>query len=117
MRLPSAYRGWWADRPIWRRLQRRASLSTVQAIWRREATAGGNMHLGIREPAMGSILNGLALSKIRSYGSGFLIFSDYMRQPIRLSALMEIPVTYIFTHDSIGVGEDGPTHQPVEHLI
>ena len=78
---------------------------------------GRNMHFGIREHAMGSILNGLALSKIRSYGSGFLIFSDYMRQPIRLSALMEIPVTYIFTHDSIGVGEDGPTHQPVEHLI
>ncbi|HYL76169.1 MAG TPA: transketolase [Bryobacteraceae bacterium] len=78
---------------------------------------GRNMHFGIREHAMGSILNGLALSKARAYGSGFLIFSDYMRQPIRLSALMEIPVTYIFTHDSIGVGEDGPTHQPVEQLI
>jgi transketolase len=78
---------------------------------------GRNMHFGIREHAMGSILNGLTLSKARAYGSGFLIFSDYMRQPIRLSALMEIPVTYIFTHDSIGVGEDGPTHQPVEQLI
>ena len=64
-----------------------------------------------------SILNGMALSKIRPYGSGFLIFSDYMRAPIRLSALMELPVIYIFTHDSIGVGEDGPTHQPVEQLI
>ena len=62
------------------------------------------------------MLNGLALSKIRAYGSGFMIFSDYMRAPIRLSAIMEIPTIYIFTHDSIGVGEDGPTHQPIEHL-
>ncbi len=66
---------------------------------------------------MGSILNGLALSKLRPFGSGFLIFSDYGRGAIRLSALMEIPVIHIFTHDSIGVGEDGPTHQPIEHLI
>jgi transketolase len=65
---------------------------------------------------MGAILNGLSLSKIRPYGSGFLIFSDYGRAAIRLSALMEIPVIHIFTHDSIGVGEDGPTHQPVEQL-
>jgi transketolase len=79
--------------------------------------AGRNLHFGIREHAMGSILNGLSLSKLRPFGSGFLIFSDYMRAPIRLSALMEIPVIYIFTHDSIGVGEDGPTHQPVEQLI
>jgi len=79
--------------------------------------AGRNFHFGIREHAMGSILNGMSLSKARVYGSGFLIFSDYMRAPIRLSALMEIPVIYIFTHDSIGVGEDGPTHQPVEQLI
>jgi len=78
---------------------------------------GRNFHFGIREHAMGSILNGMSLSKIRPYGSGFLIFSDYMRAPIRLSALMELPVIYIFTHDSIGVGEDGPTHQPVEQLI
>ncbi len=78
---------------------------------------GRNMHFGIREHAMGSIVNGMCLSKIRSFGSGFLIFSDYMRAPIRLSALMELPVIYIFTHDSIGVGEDGPTHQPVEQLI
>ncbi len=77
---------------------------------------GRNFHFGIREHAMGSILNGLSLSKIRPYGSGFLIFSDYMRPPIRLSAIMEIPVIYIFTHDSIGVGEDGPTHQPIEQL-
>jgi transketolase len=78
---------------------------------------GRNMHFGIREHAMGSILNGLALSKVRPFGSGFLIFSDYMRPAIRLAALMEIPVVYIFTHDSIGVGEDGPTHQPIEQLI
>ena len=76
-----------------------------------------NLHFGIREHAMHSILNGLSLSKIRPYGSGFLIFSDYARAPIRLSALMELPVIHIFTHDSIGVGEDGPTHQPVEQLI
>jgi len=66
---------------------------------------------------MGAILNGLALSKIRAYGSSFLIFSDYMKPPVRLSALMQLPVVYIFTHDSIGLGQDGPTHQPVEQLI
>jgi len=82
-----------------------------------EKPGGRNLHFGIREHAMGAALNGLALSKLRSYGSGFLIFSDYMKPPMRLSALMELPVIYIFTHDSIGVGEDGPTHQPVEQLI
>ena len=81
-----------------------------------ENFGGRNLHFGIREHAMGAILNGLSLSKIRPFGSGFLIFSDYGRPAIRLSALMEIPVIHIFTHDSIGVGEDGPTHQPVEHL-
>ena len=75
-----------------------------------------NLHFGVREHAMGAIVNGLSLSKIRPYGSTFLIFSDYMRPAIRLSALMEIPALYIFTHDSIGVGEDGPTHQPIEQL-
>ena len=78
---------------------------------------GRNLHFGIREHAMGSICNGLTLSHLRSYGSGFLIFSDYMKAPIRLSALMELPVLYIFTHDSIGVGEDGPTHQPIEQIL
>jgi transketolase len=78
--------------------------------------AGRNLHFGVREHAMSAVLNGLSLSKLRPYGSGFLIFSDYARPAIRLSALMEIPVIYIFTHDSIGVGEDGPTHQPVEQL-
>ena len=79
--------------------------------------AGRNFHLGIREHASAAIANGMALTKLRPYWSGFLIFSDYARGAIRLSALMEIPVLHIFTHDSIGVGEDGPTHQPVEQLI
>ncbi len=76
-----------------------------------------NFHFGIREHAMGAIVNGMALSKIRPYGSTFMIFSDYMKMAIRLSAIMEIPAIWIFTHDSIGVGEDGPTHQPIEQLI
>jgi transketolase len=78
---------------------------------------GRNLHFGIREHAMGSILNGLSLSKVRPYGSGFLIFSDYGKPAIRLGAIMEIPVIYVFTHDSIGVGEDGPTHQPIEQIV
>lgn len=77
---------------------------------------GRNFHFGIREHAMGAIINGMTLSKLRTYGSGFLIFSDYGRGAIRIGSIMEIPVIYIFTHDSIGVGEDGPTHQPIEHL-
>lgn len=81
-----------------------------------ETPGGRNLHFGIREHAMGAICNGLALSKLHAYGSGFLIFSDYMKGSIRLSAIMDVPVTYIFTHDSIGVGEDGPTHQPIEQL-
>lgn len=81
-----------------------------------ENYAGRNLHFGVREHAMASILNGLSHCKVRPYGSGFLIFSDYSRPAIRLSSLMELPVIYIFTHDSIGVGEDGPTHQPVEQL-
>jgi transketolase len=81
-----------------------------------EEHAGRNLHFGIREHIMGAVLNGLALCKVRAYGAGFLIFSDYARPAIRLSALMELPTIHIFTHDSIGVGEDGPTHQPVEQL-
>jgi transketolase len=81
-------------------------------------TPGGrNVHFGVREHGMGAIMNGMALSKLRSYGSGFLIFSDYGRPPIRLAAIMGIPVIYVFTHDSIGVGEDGPTHQPIEQVM
>jgi transketolase len=78
--------------------------------------SGRNFHFGVREFASAAISNGLALSKLRPFWSGFLIFSDYARGAIRLSALMEIPVIHVFTHDSIGVGEDGPTHQPVEQL-
>lgn len=77
---------------------------------------GRNVHYGVREHAMGSIVNGLTLCNLRGYGATFLIFSDYERPAIRLSSIMEIPAVHIFTHDSIGLGEDGPTHQPVEQL-
>eukprot|EP00927_Polykrikos_kofoidii_P011805 TRINITY_DN15047_c0_g1_i1.p1 TRINITY_DN15047_c0_g1~~TRINITY_DN15047_c0_g1_i1.p1 ORF type:complete len:754 (+),score=103.20 TRINITY_DN15047_c0_g1_i1:53-2263(+) len=77
---------------------------------------GRNLHFGIREHAMGSILNGMGLCKLRPFGSTFLVFSDYMKPPIRLSAIMELPIIWVFTHDSIGVGEDGLTHQPVEQI-
>ena len=78
--------------------------------------AGRNMHFGIREHAMGAIANGMALSYLRPFTATFLVFSDYMRPPIRLAAIMQVPTIFVFTHDSIGVGEDGPTHQPIEHL-
>lgn len=81
-----------------------------------DTPTGRNLHFGIREHAMAAILNGMALSKLRPFGSTYLVFSDYARPALRLSAIMELPVTYVFSHDSIGVGEDGPTHQPVEHL-
>jgi transketolase len=77
---------------------------------------GRNFHFGIREHAMGSICNGMAISGLRPFCSTFMVFSDYMKPPLRLSAIMEIPCIWVFTHDSIGVGEDGPTHQPIEHL-
>jgi len=83
-----------------------------------ENWAGRNMHFGIREHAMGAILNGMALHRgLIPYGATFLIFSDYMRPPIRLAAMNGLPVIYVFTHDSIAMGEDGPTHQPVEQLL
>ena len=78
--------------------------------------AGRNMHFGIREHAMGAMVNGMALSGLRAFGAGFMIFTDYMRTPIRLSAFMKLPCLWVMTHDSIGVGEDGPTHQPIEQL-
>ena len=78
---------------------------------------GRNIYFGVREHAMGSILNGLALSGLRSFGSTFLVFSDYLKPAVRMSALMNLPVTYIFTHDAINVGQDGPTHEPVEQLV
>ncbi|MDR6846851.1 transketolase [Sphingomonas sp. BE270] len=77
---------------------------------------GSNVHFGVREHGMGAIVNGMTLSHLRGYGSTFLVFVDYMRAPVRLSAIMEIGSVWVFTHDSIGVGEDGPTHQPIEHL-
>lgn len=77
---------------------------------------GRTMHFGVREHAMGAIANGMALSYIKPFAATFLVFADYMRAPVRLAAIMELPVTFVFTHDSIGVGEDGPTHQPIEHL-
>ncbi|MEA2856607.1 MAG: transketolase, partial [Methylobacteriaceae bacterium] len=86
---------------------------TLQA----DSPGGRNLHFGVREHAMGAVCNGLALCGLRPFGATFLVFSDYMRPPIRLAALMELPVFHIFTHDSIGVGEDGPTHQPVEQLL
>jgi transketolase len=78
--------------------------------------AGRNLHFGVREHAMAGALNGLALSKVRPYGGTFFNFTDYMKPTVRLAALMEIPVIYVYTHDSIGLGEDGPTHQPIEQL-
>lgn len=77
---------------------------------------GRYINYGVREHAMGAIMNGLALSKFRPYGGTFLVFSDYMRGSVRIAALMGVPVIYVFTHDSVGLGEDGPTHQPIEHL-
>ncbi len=82
-----------------------------------ETPGGRNLHFGIREHAMAAIVNGLSLSKLRPFGATFFIFSDYARPAIRLSALMELPTILVFTHDAMGDGEDGPTHQPVEHLI
>src|SRR5439155_23503627 len=75
-----------------------------------------NLHFGVREHAMGAVVNGLVLSNLRAFGATLLIFSDYIRPPIRLAALMKLPVFHVFTHDSIGLGEDGPTHQPIEQL-
>ncbi len=88
-----------------------------EADFERGSYGGRNFHFGIREHTMGSILNGMTLTGLRAYGSTFLIFTDYMRPPIRLAALMDIPVIFIYTHDSVGLGEDGPTHQPIEQLM
>ena len=86
-------------------------------MWKGDPYAGRVLHFGIREHGMGSILNGIAVhGGTRVFGATFLTFSDYMRPSVRLAALMGLPVTYVWTHDSIGLGEDGPTHQPVEHL-
>lgn len=84
---------------------------------KRDDFTGTYIHFGVREHAMGGIMNGLALHGLRPYGGTFLVFSDYMRPTIRLAAFMGLPVVYVFTHDSIGLGEDGPTHQPIEHFV
>ncbi|MGP3965602.1 transketolase-like TK C-terminal-containing protein [Nonomuraea sp. 3N208] len=89
---------------------------TKRSCFQSDDRSGRNFHFGVREHAAAAVANGMALTKLRPYWSGFLIFSDYARGAIRLSALMELPVVHIFTHDSIGVGQDGPTHQPVEQL-
>ena len=87
------------------------------ADFQRETPAGRNLHFGVREHAMGAVLNGLALhGGVLPYGGTFLVFSDYMRPPVRMAAMMHLPVVYVWTHDSVWIGEDGPTHQPVEHL-
>jgi transketolase len=92
--------------------------STIKTqMWGQGDPYGRTLHFGIREHAMGSIMNGIALhGGTRVYGATFLVFSDYMRPAVRMAAIMKLPVTYVWTHDSIGLGEDGPTHQPVEHL-
>ena len=82
-----------------------------------DSPGGKNLHFGIREHAMAAIVNGLAVSKLRPFGATFFIFSDYARPAIRLSSLMELPCLFVFTHDAMGDGEDGPTHQPVEQLL
>ena len=82
----------------------------------RGSYGGRNLHFGIREHGMGAIVNGLTLHGLRAFGAGFFIFSDYMKASLRLAAIMRNPATFVFTHDSIGVGEDGPTHQPIEQL-
>jgi transketolase len=90
--------------------------STATRLWAAEPY-GRTLHFGVREHAMGSILSGIALhGPTRPYGGTFLIFSDYMRGAVRLASVMQVPVTYVWTHDSIGLGEDGPTHQPIEHM-
>jgi len=86
-------------------------------LWGADTAGGRILHFGVREHAMGAIVNGLVLLKLRGFGATFLVFSDYMRPPLRLAALMGLPVFHIFTHDSIGLGEDGPTHQPIEQLV
>lgn len=90
---------------------------TSFGVFNAQDYSGRYLHFGVREHGMGTILNGLALQGLRPYGGTFLVFSDYMRPAIRMAALMGLPVIYVFTHDSIGVGEDGPTHQPIEHLM
>ncbi len=94
-----------------------AGAGDMQAVGRGGDPSGRNMHFGVREHAMCAIVNGMVLSGLKAFGSGFLIFTDYARGAIRLASLMELPVLHIWTHDSISLGEDGPTHEPIEQLI
>ncbi len=108
--------GWWAARPTWRAPTGRGSKFDGAGDFQAGSYGGRNLHFGVREHGMAAALNGMAVSKIRPFGGTFFNFSDYMRPSIRLAALMEIPTIYVWTHDSIGLGEDGPTHQPIEQL-
>ena len=116
MRLRRIFPGWWAARPIWRAPTAPGSSLTARETFKPGSYGGRNLHFGVREHGMAAALNGMAVSKIRPFGGTFFNFSDYMRPSIRLAALMEFPTIYVFTHDSIGLGEDGPTHQPIEQL-
>ena len=107
-------RSWSAGRLTWR--LDADTISKAGGSVENSAYAGRNIHFGVREHAMGAIVNGLTLHYFRGYGSTFFTFSDYMRGSIRLAALMKLPSIFVFTHDSIGLGEDGPTHQPIEQL-
>ena len=109
-------RGLSAARRILVRRTRRLLTFEGAGDFQADNPGGKNLHFGIREHAMAAIVNGLSLSKLRPFGATFFIFSDYARPAIRLSALMELPTIFVFTHDAMGDGEDGPTHQPVEHL-
>ncbi|MCX5908048.1 MAG: transketolase, partial [Deltaproteobacteria bacterium] len=101
--------------PLGEKIQGEAVQGAVPGVW---GYGGANIHFGVREHAMGGIINGMALhGGLLPYGSTFLIFSDYLRPAIRLAALMKLRVIYVFTHDSIAVGEDGPTHEPIEQLV
>ena len=106
----------WAARPTSRPSNKTTLTFPGAGDFQPDSRGGRNFHFGIREHAMAAIVNGLSLSKIRAFGATFFIFSDYARPAIRLSALMELPTIFIFTHDAMGDGEDGPTHQPVEQL-
>ena len=114
-RWPSMSLGCWAARPIW---PPRPTRSDVGKIRHFEAGQydGRNFHFGIREHAMAAACNGMSLCGLMAFGATFFVFTDYMRPSMRLAALIGLPVIYVLTHDSIGVGEDGPTHQPIEHL-
>ena len=104
------------ERPISRRLNKTDLKFEDAGVFSPKNYGGRNIHFGVREHAMGSALNGMAMIKVRPFGGTFFNFTDYMRPAMRLAAIAEIPTIYVLTHDSIGLGEDGPTHQPIEQL-